>query len=141
MSKPRAHKTPSMRIDPALLDQLASSESGAEAQTKPSKIEAVFSLRHPDEVESTRVSKRSSSAGQTSKSEPSPEQVEETVRRIIERVEEQTGKHVDDLNVFRYLNSFVVAADPVLIESLLKEPEIASAVSNRQPGEADLLGD
>lgn len=94
-------------------------------------VEAVFVL---DQLGPKR-SDESEAAGLTMKNIRSvgpPEDVEETVRRLIRRVEEKTGNHVQQLNVFRYLNSFVVAAKPEVIRSLLEQPEIASAAANRQ---------
>ncbi len=69
-----------------------------------------------------------------------PDHVQELADRLIERAQADTGSKVDDRNVFRHMGSFVVAARPAVIRRLLEQPEVESAIANRQPGEADLLG-
>jgi hypothetical protein len=59
--------------------------------------------------------------------------VEDAVRRLVERAESETGGKVSELNVFPNLASFVVRATPSLVEELMDQPEVRSAVANRQP--------
>jgi hypothetical protein len=141
MTNPSERNHPQPTVDPALRDQLVSSESSAAASSARPKIAAVFSLKPATSRRAASRKKNGARASSTEDVVPSPDQVDQTVRKIIEHAEAETGKRVDDLNVFRYLNSFVVAADPEVIESILREPEIASAVANRQPGDADLLAE
>ncbi len=62
-----------------------------------------------------------------------PNQVEELARTLLERVERSVGVGARDVNVFRHLSSFVVSASPAFVRELLQQPEIASAMANRQP--------
>jgi hypothetical protein len=64
--------------------------------------------------------------------------VEEAVRRLVERAESETGRKVLELSVFPNLASFVVRAAPQLVEELIAQHEVGSAVANRQPGSASL---
>jgi hypothetical protein len=52
---------------------------------------------------------------------------------LLARVKEQTGAEARDYNVFRNLGSFVVVAPARFIEGLLEQPEVESAMANRQP--------
>ena len=62
-----------------------------------------------------------------------PAAVEETVERLLRRAAEETGVEDYEYNVFGFLESFAVAAQPKFIERLLSEPEVGSAMPNR-PG-------
>ena len=52
---------------------------------------------------------------------------------LLARVKEQTGAEAHDYNVFRNLGSFAVVAPARFIEGLLDQPEVESAMANRQP--------
>ncbi len=106
---------PQSKADDELRRQLQ--EAGADRP-----VEAVFILRRPD------------------KAVLPPDQVQGVAERLIDRVQTETGSKVDDQNVFRNMGSFVVAAKPEIIRRLLEQPEVESAIANRQPGETDLLG-
>lgn len=105
----RGSRAGAARADPELIRQL----TRAEAATEP--VEAVFMLKQ----RGGRV--------------PTPERVEELAETLVRRAERQTRSAVDDVNVFRNLGSFVVRAEPRIIRVLLEQPEIGSAVANRQP--------
>jgi len=62
-----------------------------------------------------------------------PEQTERLSRQLLERVERSTGVGARAVNVFQHLGSFLVVAEPVFLVELLVQPEIRSAVANRQP--------
>ena len=53
---------------------------------------------------------------------------------LLARVREQTGAEAHDYNVFRNLASFAVVAPARVIASLIEQPEVESAIANRQPG-------
>jgi hypothetical protein len=59
--------------------------------------------------------------------------VEEKVQRLVDRAESETGAKVSELNIFPNLASFVVRATRSLVEELIEQPEIQSAVANRRP--------
>ncbi|MEQ1633988.1 MAG: hypothetical protein ABL997_16535 [Planctomycetota bacterium] len=63
---------------------------------------------------------------------PVPEETRETVRALIERVERETGEHVEDFNVFPSLASFVLKASPRVVEFVFEQEEIASATANQR---------
>lgn len=63
----------------------------------------------------------------------SPEQTQQVVEDLVTRVRMQTGEAPRDYHVFRNLGSFVVAAPPAVINHLVQQDEVASAVANRQP--------
>lgn len=68
--------------------------------------------------------------------EPAPPKVvEETVERVLRRVAEETGTADYDFNVFGFLESFAIAAEPKFIERLLSQPEVESATASRQDPE------
>lgn len=92
-------------VDPELRRQLDAAEPGE-------VIDVVFML---DRVEST------------------PDEVEETVRGLLEDVATSSGHVVSDYNVFPNLSSFVVRADPDTLEELILRPEVGSAMANEQP--------
>jgi hypothetical protein len=64
--------------------------------------------------------------------------VEEQVRNLVQRVESEMGSSVAELNIFPNLASFVVRASPQIVEHILEQPEVATAVANQQPGSAAL---
>jgi hypothetical protein len=99
-----------VKIDPVLRKLLS------EAEGSNAPVEAVFHLRSPDE------SKLSSS-----------ENIEEIVRKLLARVAERVGIKETRCNIFRFLGSFAIAAEPRFITELLKQPEVSAAVANRQP--------
>ena len=99
-----------MKTDPELLRQLDASAASQEP------VQAVFYLQPPAQS-----------------SEKALPPVEELARALLERVERSVGVRAREFNVFRNLSSFVVSASPALVRELLKQPEIASAMANRQP--------
>jgi hypothetical protein len=103
------------KIDPELIKQL-----DATAASQDDKVEAVIRLR-PDDA---------------SQIVPAPEQTETLANHLIERVKGQVGESATHYNVFRNLGSFVVSAPPAFIRELISQPEVASAVANRQPESA-----
>jgi hypothetical protein len=129
------------KADPELLHQLSRVKAGAANERTPTTVEAVFVLDNPEAHQPMQEpSPRSKRARAPDKTTPVvQDDVEAAVNRLIDRVEARTGKRVQNLNVFRYLNSFIVAAEPSVIKFLLKQPEVASAVANRQPGKVELL--
>jgi hypothetical protein len=72
-------------------------------------------------------------ASRSSRKILSPERTETLTRKLLSRVKGLVGTGARDFNVFRHLGSFVVSAEPRFVHELLKQPEIASAVANRQP--------
>lgn len=104
----------SAKTDAELTQQLDSSAGGD------GLVEAVMRLRSDDPKEIV----------------PSPEQTEALTQKILTRVKEQSGKSEARYNVFKNLGSFVVAAEPEFLRSLISQPEIATAVANRRPQSA-----
>lgn len=102
------------KIDPALTRALSTASSSGQ------RVQAVFKLRPP-----------SSAAGK-----PSAAETQALVERVMSRVRSRAGIREKDYNVFPFLRSFVVDAEPHFIEELLTEPEVAAAVVNRQPSSA-----
>jgi hypothetical protein len=96
-------------IDPKLKELLR------EADTSNVNIAAVIQLRPPANA-----------------SIYPPEQVQETVRKVLSRVAQRVGKKEKTSNVFRFLGSFVVEADAPFLQELLHQPEISTAVANNQ---------
>jgi hypothetical protein len=119
------------KADPELLRQMTQSEDLAASSAPSQDVQAVFVLGD--------TGSGASSSSRGAESLPSPDETENMVKRVVERVRAETGKRVELLNVFRYLNSFVVSGEPQALRSLLEQPEIASAVANRQPGKVELL--
>jgi len=104
------------KIDPELIRQIGSEEIAS--STRP--VEAVFRL-HSDDP-STPVS--------------DPEKTTEMVHEVLNRVKRRTGIEPARVNVFHNLGSFAIAAKPLFLTELMAEPEIASAMANRQPAHA-----
>jgi hypothetical protein len=130
-AEPPPDRSADRKADPELLRQMKESEDLAASRSEPDQVQAVFVLGY--------TSSDASASSLSVESLPSPEDTEKMVKRVVERVQAETGKKVELLNVFRYLNSFVVSGEPEAIRSLLEQPEIASAVANHQPGKVELL--
>ena len=109
-------KNPKVKIDPNLLKELEQAATGSH------EVEAVFALRPPDPPQKYLK----------------PEQTQSMVQNLLARVEQETAEAPQDINVFKYLGSFLVVASPVLIRKLMEQHEIASAMANRQPGSMKL---
>ena len=101
------------KVDPVLTKQLDS----AAGEERP--VEAVVMLRQASQ-----------------KVAADPEDTEKTTYKILHRVESLVGKGAKDVNIFRNLGSFVVAAEPDFLRELVMQPEVASVVANQQPYEA-----
>lgn len=95
-------------LDPELIRQMAVSGEAP--------VEAVVHLRHREG------------------SPAPPEDTERLAHELITRSKKISGERQSDVNVFRYLHSFSIVATPKLIKVLISQPEVASAVANRQPG-------
>jgi hypothetical protein len=101
---------PGAKVDPELLRQLdAASAAG-------SPVAAVIGLRP-----------QGGGAALT------PEQTERLSRQLLERTERSVGSGARAVNVFQYLGSFLVVAEPAFLLELLAQPEIRAAMANRQP--------
>ena len=96
------------KTDPELLKQIDS------VATDNEEIQAVFSLALP------------------MKQLLDPQQVVETTNQILERAEKDAGSKPNNVNIFKNLGSFVVSADASFIRRVIDDPEIASAVANKQ---------
>jgi len=99
------------KVDPELLRQL----DAASAARSP--VAAVIGLRPPGKGAAILTS----------------EQTERLSRRLLERIERSIGIGARAVNVFQHLGSFVVVAEPAFLVELLAQPEVRSAVANRQP--------
>jgi hypothetical protein len=96
------------KTDPELLRQIDS------VATDNEEIQAVFSIALP------------------MKKLLDPEQVEQTANQILERAEKEAGSKPNDVNIFRNLGSFVVSADASFIKKVIDDPDVASAIANKQ---------
>ena len=96
------------KTDPELLRQIDSSETNDE------EIQAVFSLALP------------------MKKLLDPAQVERTTHQVLERAEKEVGSKPKDVNIFKNVGSFVVSGDASFIRRIIDDPDIASAVANKQ---------
>jgi hypothetical protein len=101
------------KVQPELERQLAHAELGEES------VEAVVTL------------------GDNGGSPPHPDAVDELAQRAIDRTQRESGEDVEDVNVLRHIALLVVRAKPRFIRSLLEQPEVKSAVANRQQAAAD----
>jgi hypothetical protein len=90
--------------DPELVKQLAAVPADGD-------VEAVFSLRD---------------------AASSPEDTEARVRELVARVEDQVGSAPRQLNIFRNIGSFAVAAPARFVRAMLDQGEIDTATANRQ---------
>jgi hypothetical protein len=102
---------PGPKVDPELLRQLDAAGSAG------SPVEAVIALRPYGQ--DARVL--------------TPEQTERLSRQLLERTQRRVGVGARAVNVFEYLGSFLVVAEPAFLRELLAQPEVRSAVANRQP--------
>jgi hypothetical protein len=102
------------KVDSELLKQIDTVAAGDDP------VEAIFMLR-PDDP--TQIA-------------ASPERTEELAREILQRVEAKVGSGANRVNVFRNLGTFTISAKPAFLRELLAEPEVASAMANRQHAEA-----
>jgi hypothetical protein len=98
------------KVDPELLRQL----DAAKPAQRP--VAAVIGLRPPGE-------------GVV----PTPEQTQTLSRELLQRTQRRTGSSAHAVNVFQHLGSFLVVADPDFLADLLTQPEVRSALANRQP--------
>lgn len=97
------------KTDPELLRQIDSGEANNDS------IQAVFSLALP------------------LKKLLDPKQVEDATKQVLERAEKEVGSKPKDVNIFKNLGSFAVSADASFIRRIIDDPEIASAIANKQP--------
>lgn len=97
------------KTDPELLRQIDSVAANNDS------IQAVFSLALP------------------LKKLLDPKQVEDAANQVLERAEKEVGTKPKDVNIFKNLGSFVVSAEASLIRQIIDDPDIASAVANKQP--------
>jgi hypothetical protein len=100
-------------VDPELRSQLR-------AASRDEPVEAVLTLK----------------PGQGSADPAPPVEVEQKVEQVLRRVAEETGIEGYEFNVFGFLESFAVAAEPKFLERLLSQPEIEAATANR-PSESE----
>jgi hypothetical protein len=63
----------------------------------------------------------------------SPERTEELAQKVLDRVKKHVGSKEKRYHVFKNLGSFVIDADPRFLRELISQPEVASAMANRQP--------
>lgn len=96
------------KTDPELLRQIDA------VQTNNESIQAVFSLALP------------------LKKLLDPKQVEETTNQVLERAEKEVGSKPKDVNIFKNLGSFVVSADASFIRQIIDDPDIETALANKQ---------
>src|ERR687890_762856 len=96
------------RTDPVLSAQLREAAAGEEP------VEAVIGLRQEE-----------GGAG--------GDAVTRLTEDLLARVKVQTGAEAHDYNVFRNLGSFAVVAPARFIQGLIEQPEVESAIANRQP--------
>jgi hypothetical protein len=92
-----------------LIRQLETAEAGNHG------VEAVFSIHSPDPGQKFAT----------------PEQTESVVKKLIKRLEVETGESPEDYNIFKNLGTFAVAASPRFVRRIMDQSEIASALANR----------
>ena len=100
------------KVDPELERQINS--ASAEAKT----VEAVLMLRQ------SPLQIAANAQGATA-----------MVEKVLKRVTEKAGTGPKQLNIFQNLGMFIVEAEPSFLRELVAQPEIATAMANRQPGE------
>ena len=106
-----AKKDTKTATDPELTRQMhAASAAGDD-------IEAVFTLAPDEAAEGVR----------------SPEETEDLTHRVLKRVTSRVGQPEKKLNIFGNIGSFVISAHPSFVKELIAQPEIATAIANRQP--------
>ena len=96
-------------VDPELVRQLA-------ASTDDGRVEAVVRLQPQDGLPTTP-----------------PEETERLAHELVRRTQKASGEHEDAVNVFKYLGSFAISASPAFMKALIAQPEVASALANKQP--------
>ena len=101
------------KIDPELIRQI----DAAAADTR--SVEAVLMLRQD-----------------LSQIAAHPERTQEMTKELLKRVKNRVGSGPKQVHVFQNIGSFIVAAEPSYLRELLAQPEIATAVANRQPDQA-----
>src|SRR5258706_11304674 len=107
-----ARKAP-VKVDPELERRINS--AAADSKT----VEAVLMLRQ------TPMQIATNTQGTT-----------KLVDKVLKRVQDKEGTGPKQLNVLQNLGMFVIEAEPGFLRELIAQPEIASAVANRQPDEA-----
>ncbi|MCI0515852.1 hypothetical protein L0128_21780 [candidate division KSB1 bacterium] len=96
------------KTDPELIRQLDAAQGDSEL------VEAVITLRaSPRQI-------------------IPPERVEELVQKILSRASQNAGSKAKEVNVLHNLGVLVVSAKAEFIRTLLNDPAIASAMSNRK---------
>jgi hypothetical protein len=98
-----------MKLDPELVRQLA-------ATTDDGRVEAVVRLQPSGGLPTTP-----------------PEETERLAHELVRRTQQESGEHEDAINVFKYLGSFAISASPAFMKALIAQPEVASALANKQP--------
>jgi hypothetical protein len=96
-------------VDPELARQLA-------ASTDDGRVEAVVRLQPQDGLPATP-----------------PEETERLAHELVQRTQKASGEQEDAVNVFKYLGSFAISASPAFLKALIAQPEVASALANKQP--------
>ena len=108
-----AARKPPTKVDPELERQMNVAAAGTKT------VEAVLMLRQtPTQIAAD------------------PGGITERVEKVLKRVKEKAGTEAKQLNIFQNLGMFIVEAEPNFLRALVAQPEIASAVANRQPDEA-----
>ena len=60
------------------------------------------------------------------------ESANDVAQAVVERAAQETQSKPKEMNVFPYVQSFVVSGPPDLIQAILKQPEVDSATANYQ---------
>ena len=106
-------------IDPELIRQL----DAAQGRTKAAKLTAAGT----DPVQAV-IYLHPTDAGQTA---VPADQIQGVVDALLGRVAKAVGEVPQRHNTFQNLGSFAIQADPKFIRELIRQPEVASAVANR----------
>jgi hypothetical protein len=61
-----------------------------------------------------------------------PDEVEDTVQRILQSVEHETGIAPAQVNVFKNMGAFAVVAEAPFLSGILNREEIAAAMANQR---------
>lgn len=67
-----------------------------------------------------------------------PEETERVTHELVSRTQQVSGEASPAVNVFRYLGSFAIAASPKFMKALVAQPEVESALANRQPSQGSI---
>ncbi len=102
-------KTAKVKTDPELLRQIDSVVASDEP------IQAVFTLALPI------------------KQLLNPRTVEESAKKLVEKVANEVGESPQEMNVFENLGTFVVSANASFIRQMLTQSGISAAMANKQP--------